>query len=319
MQPKGTISITQLHKIDQNCTSMATVCARPALISRSSSPGAVPGLNTSIRGTPAAVPNKHIPSCPTGPRPKSQQLATPPESPRSPHAVIEASSLLSSPNSYLKLSDSPPIYALTGKELHAALEHVASQPLPDPAEVFPWLHGLHPENNLQLTFFAPKKRSPRRAPRCIRGITIVKAGGDLTHSKLKGALAPEELLLSTRSGEEVSLFLDSDPREGFSVRNFQIQAAKMASVSDIVVYGDEKTPKEVVKRLATRIAKAQKAWRTKDKNALKDHPIFSTFVLRGQYWRMLFPPNSTLSTIGANVHDRTLHQSSCRTSRYRFS
>jgi len=174
-----------------------------------------------------------------------------------------------------------PIYALTGDDLHAALKHVASQPLPDPKEVFPWLHGLHPENSLQLTYFTPRKRCSRRAPRCIRSITIVKVGGDLSHSRLKGAVAPEELLLATRSGEEVAAFLDVDPRDGFSVRNFQIQAAKLATVSDIVVYGDEQTPKDEVKRLAIRIAKAQKAWRKKDNEAGIEPTIFSTFVLRG--------------------------------------
>lgn len=263
---------------------MATVCARPSLLSsRSSTPTDTTSINTTLRGVPAPVPNKHLPSCPTGPRPTSQQLATPPESPRSAHAVLETSSLLSSPKNYARLSDGLPVYALTAKQLHDALDHIATQPLPEPQEVFPWLHGLHPDNNLQLTFFAPKKRYIRRAPRGIRGITIVKAGGDLSHSRLKGAIAPDELLLSTRTGEEVAQFLDADPRDGFSVRNFQIQAAKMATVSDIVVYGDERTPKEEVKRLANRIARAQRAWRNKDKDPSSDSPQFNTYVLRGQY------------------------------------
>lgn len=258
-----------------------TVCARPALMhSRSSTPASAT-TTTSTRGTLAPVPNKHLPSCPTGPRPKSQQLVTPPQSPQSSYAVIETSSLLSSPHDYPKLSDSLPIYALTAKELHAALEHIASQPLPDPKEVFPWLHGLHPENHLQNAFFAPRRRTPRRAPACIRSITIVKAGGDLTHSRLKGAVSPEELLLGTRTGEEVAAFLDIDPRDGFSVRNFQIQAAKLATVSDIVVYGDDRTPREEVKRLANRIAKAQRAWRKKERDAGDNQPVFSTYVLRG--------------------------------------
>lgn len=227
------------------------------------------------------MPNKHLPSCPSGPRPKSLQLATPPESPRSANAILDISSLLSPASAYPRVNDSPPIYALTGEELHAALEHMASQPLPDPHHVFPWLHGLHPDNTLQLTFFTSGKKTPRRAPRCLRGITIVKVGGDLSHSRLKGAIAPDELLLVTNTGAEVATFLDVDPREGFSVRNFQIQAAKLATASDIIVYGDDKTPKEDVKQLATVIARAQRAWREKDKEAGVERPRFSTFVLRG--------------------------------------
>ncbi|KAL1303452.1 hypothetical protein AAFC00_006840 [Neodothiora populina] len=266
---------------------MATVCARPSLItSRSSTPTDIQSINSSSRGVPVPIPNKHLPACPTGPQPKSHQLATPPESPRRSRSIIETSSLLSSPNDYPKLSDSLSIYALTGKELHDALDHIAAQPLPDPKEVFPWLHGLHPDNNIQLAFFAPKKRSSRRAPRCMRGITIVKTGGDLTHSRLKGAIAPNELLLATRTGEEVAQFLDVDPRDGFSVRNFQIQAAKMATVSDIVVYSDETTPKEEVKQLAIKIAKAQKAWRNKNRENGTEQPTFSTFVLREPFGRV---------------------------------
>lgn len=266
---------------------MATVCARPSIISSRSSPSAptttttINTINTTRRGVPAPVPNKHLPSCPTGPRPKPEQLVTPPESPKSPDNAHETSSLLSSPSQYERLSDSLPIHALTASELHAALNHIATQPLPDPKDVFPWLHGLHPENHLQLSFFAPRKRYARRSPRCLRSITIVKAGGDLSHSRLKGAVAPEEILLTTKTGQDVAQFVDADPRDGFCVRNFHIQTAKMATVSDIVVYGDEKTSEEEIKRLANRIARAQRAWRNRDKDADKDHPVFSTFVLSG--------------------------------------
>ena len=68
----------------------------------------------------------------------------------------------------------------------------------------------------------------------------------------------------------------------FSVRNFQIQAAKMATVSDVVVYGDDKTPREEVRRLAERIARAQRSWREKDKELGTERPLFSTFILQGR-------------------------------------
>ena len=110
----------------------------------------------------------------------------------------------------------------------------------------------------------------------------MKAGGNLANSKLKGSISPEELLLATRIETESSLsFMETDPRDGFSVRNFQIQACKMATVSDIVVYGDDSTPREHVLNLAKKISQAQRNWREKQ-IAEGDEPLdFHTFVLSG--------------------------------------
>lgn len=117
----------------------------------------------------------------------------------------------------------------------------------------------------------------RKVPRCIRSTTIVKTGGDLSSSKLKGAIAPEELLAST--SEDCTSFLECDPRDGFSVRNFQIQACKLAMVSDIIVYGDEKThPTETV-ALARRLSMAQRQYEAK--NGFPKY-LFNTFMLSGR-------------------------------------
>ncbi|GAB7338592.1 hypothetical protein MBLNU457_5331t1 [Dothideomycetes sp. NU457] len=268
---------------------MAAVLPRPAPVSqRSSSPQPPLSINTSTRGSPAAVPNKHLPTCSPGPRPHSRQFDSPTSSPSPapPKVVSDNSSLLYPPDQYTRVSTRFPIYSLSGPQLHAALDHIASQPLPDPKLVFPWMHGLHPDNNLQLAFFIARRRSLKKLPRCIRGITIVKARGDLSHSKLKGAVAPDELLHIGRSGLDSPRFLESDPKEGFSVRNFQIQAAKLATMSDVVVYGDDKTPKEEVRRLAESIAKAQKVWKEKDREAGVEKPSFSTFILQEPYHKM---------------------------------
>jgi dual specificity MAP kinase phosphatase len=266
---------------------MTTLCAPPAPFStRSPSPAPSLSINTSVRGTPVPVPNKHLPICSPGPRPQSRQLATPPASPASSHPFQEHTSLLYPPEAYSKLSSRPPVYRISGDELNAAIHHIASQPLPDPKQVFPWLHGLHAENSLQLAFFIARKKSLRRTPRCIRSLTIVKANGELSHSRLKGAIAPEEALMALRNGEELAQFLDLDPKDGFSVRNFHIQAAKMATVSDIVVYRDSKTSLEDVKKLADRISRAQRAWREREKEAGVERPLFSTFVLEGKHGRL---------------------------------
>jgi len=102
-------------------------------------------------------------------------------------------------------------------------------------------------------------------------------GGDLTRSRLKGAISEDEILENSR-GQDAS-FLDVDPRDGFSVRNFQIQTTKMAMVSDIVVYGDETAKDREVRELAERLAIAQRNWRVKNSNGDDDAPVFSTFIL----------------------------------------
>lgn len=125
----------------------------------------------------------------------------------------------------------------------------------------------------------------------------MKAGGDLSTSKLKGAIAPEELLYCTRPSsprsprsprrvdqeeEEIANFLEIDPRDGFGVRNFQIQACKMATVSDIIVYGDDGVEREEVQALARKIARAQKAWRERSEMAtIGSEHVFNTFVVTG--------------------------------------
>ena len=255
------------------------------LPARVATPPPTISINTSQRGTPAAIPNKHLPFCSPG-SVKSRQLDTPPASPPSPSQLIETTSLTYPPNGYEKVINDPPVYALTAQQLESALNHLASQPLPSPKQVFPWMHGLHPDNHLQLAFFIARKKSLRRTPKCIRGLTVVKAGGDLLHSKIKGAIAPDELLRPWQAAKdkrnEECEFLDIDPRDGFSVRNFQIQACKMATVSDIVVYGDDRTPRSEVEETARRIARAQGAWQKKTEGQNSSGRLINTFIVSGE-------------------------------------
>jgi len=164
------------------------------------------------------------------------------------------------------------IYEIDAKGVAAALDHIAGQPLPDPAQVFPWFHGLHPANHIQQAFFIARRRNLRKTPKCLRGITIVKAGGDLSCCRLKGAIAPEEFMLRLTS---VAAFKEVDPKEGFSVRNFQIQAAKYAMVSDILVYGEDEMETQ---RLARDVVAAQKTWRDMHEERGHELPQYNTFV-----------------------------------------
>ncbi|KAI9650890.1 tyrosine/serine/threonine protein phosphatase pps1 [Ciborinia camelliae] len=225
---------------------------------------------------PIPIPNKHLPVCPTGPAP-SEKPDTPPHSPPTKELSLSQRSLLYPPVNYKsRYVDSSIIYEIDAGGVAAALEHLAGQPLPDPSQVFPWYHGLHPSNHIQQAFFIQRRRTLRRTPKCIRGITIVKAGGDLTRSRLKSAIAPDEFLqFGTRTE-----FQEVDPKEGFSVRNFQIQAAKSAMVSDIIVYGDDST---IVEKLATEIAAAQQSVRETHVNLGHELSQYNTFICTSSF------------------------------------
>ncbi|KAH6708043.1 pps1 dual specificty phosphatase [Verticillium dahliae] len=93
----------------------------------------------------------------------------------------------------------------------------------------------------------------RRTPTCIRGLVLVKADGDLSVSRLK---------------------------DGFCVRNFQIQAAKIAGVSDVVVYGEDAV---IVRKVAWDVATAQRRWRDKHEAQGQPLPVYNTFICVGPF------------------------------------
>ncbi|KAI1178156.1 hypothetical protein F4777DRAFT_127949 [Nemania sp. FL0916] len=273
---------------------MATIALpRPIATHRTSadlvdlaSPISAIDINAQQTPCPVPIPNKHIPACPPGPA-LVQTPNTPPPSPgreddddhHSPigggniRAGRSLSSLLHPPSQYPRLrSGSLSIFEIGADRVAAAIHDTARQPLPDPSQVFPWFHGLHPSNHMQQAFFiARKKRALRKTPCCLRGLTVVKANGNLCETRLKGAISPQEFMRPGVEGE----FIEMDPKEGFSVRNFHIQAAKTAVTSDIIVYGDDAS---TVRTLAWKIATAQAKWREKHRAQGPKLPEYNTFI-----------------------------------------
>ena len=276
---------------------MAAMVARPPQLgqrpSRRSSttalkaktPKAVAASVSSAASQPPAslVPNKHLQSLSPG-LPPPQALDAPPPSPitRRP-SLPNLSSPLYPPGRFHVALQSPVVYAIDIDHLAAAIEHCASQSLPDPKAVFPWLHGLHPINSSQLNFFGAQRRSSRKAPKSLRSVTVVKAGGDLSCARLKSAVAPAELLPDLE--ELSSAFLDVDPPRGFSVRNFHIQACKMATVSDVVLYRDDTVSHDDLLQLAKRFAVAQRIRKLQGSPTGRHPPPFNTFVLSSKLCR----------------------------------
>ena len=130
---------------------------------------------------------------------------------------------------------------------------------------------------MQLAFFAARRKCVRNTPQCLRSITIVKAGGVLGESKLIGAVPASELLAGVDGQGDV--FREANPTEGFSVRNFQIQQAKAATISDIVVYGGPGTAKDDILKLASRFAAAQRNCQELRNQDEQESPEFHTYVL----------------------------------------
>ncbi|EAQ86910.1 hypothetical protein CHGG_08163 [Chaetomium globosum CBS 148.51] len=251
---------------------MATIAlSRPVAPHRPTSLTSTITLDSHPSQCPVPVPNKHIPVCPPGPIPQ-EEPTTPPPSPVKEDGQL-ARSLLHPPDKYPRVDMGRlSLYKVDADGVAAAMDHAARQPLPEPSQVFPWLHGLHPSNAIQQAFFMARKRALRRTPPCLRSITVVKADGDLSVSRLKGAISPDEFLQLEGA---VSEFIEADPREGFSVRNFQIQAAKSAMTSDIIVYGSDDV---AVRKLGWDIAAAQQRWRDRH-DAMRHHlPRYSTFI-----------------------------------------
>lgn len=278
---------------------MATIALpRPIAPHRSSSgivtlsaPIALDAINAQQAPCPP-VPNKHIPVCPPGPAPV-QEPNTPPPSPAHEDECRQAS-LLYPPDDYSRVEDGPlTVFKITAVEVATALDYVARQPLPDPTQVFPWFHGLHPSNQVQQAFFIARRRALRKTPTCLRGVTVVKADGDLTVSRIKGAIAPEEFLQSSPTGE----FLEVDPREGFSVRNFQIQGAKSAMTSDIIVYGDDTA---TVRKVGWQIASAQAKWRVRHEDQGHAIPTYNTFICTSPFlsFELQYPDLVSISSDG---------------------
>lgn len=221
---------------------------------------------------PPAIPNKHIPICPPGPVPHHDPNTPPPSPGKQESAQSLQQSLLYPPVDFTPLDSAPyTVYEIFPAQIVNALDHVSRQPLPEPSQVFPWFHGLHPLNHLQQSFFTSRSRALRNTPRCLRGIALVKADGDLTVSRLKGATSPNEFLQCSSTPE----FQDVDPKDGFSVRNFQIQSAKSAMTSDVIVYDNDP---QLSRQIARDIAAAQQRWR--DKHEAQGHPIpvYNTFL-----------------------------------------
>ncbi|PWN22362.1 hypothetical protein BCV69DRAFT_246772 [Microstroma glucosiphilum] len=102
--------------------------------------------------------------------------------------------------------------------------------------VFPFLHGVDGDNVAQNTFFrAPLSGQP--APN-YRGLTVVRA--DLPTPAQQAQMMKQHQQEQRRRNDcvmvETASFFTPPQNPGVNLRNFKIQAAKYATISDIVIY-----------------------------------------------------------------------------------
>lgn len=205
-------------------------------------------------------------------------VQTPPVSPPTASESLQTrNSLLYPPDGHHELA--PNIRALSAADLDLALKTCSRGSLPESSTVFPWLHGIHPQNSDQREFFRLPRDTKCSVPTTYRGITIVNAreGSDIDLGRLANSVESRTFLSGehSRSG---SIFMTGDPVWGVGLRNFHIQCAKIATLSDIVIYDPACTGSATKESLALagRLVAAQKHFREQQLGHL---PEYNTFIL----------------------------------------
>ncbi|KAF7730983.1 tyrosine/serine/threonine protein phosphatase pps1 [Apophysomyces ossiformis] len=180
-----------------------------------------------------------------------------PEVPRSPSppSIQCASNVSGTPKPFdiapeylgVELQKEPPMYGISSSQ-YAHIQRTYNEfPLPNNI-LFPWLHGVDGKSYQQNMFFGIR--------RCIvplyRGLMLVHADEACPYSsRLVHSVLPSEILISNES----EFLQSSQPK--IDLRNFKSQVSRMATISDIVVYGDR------AEDVAKRISQAQHVLREK--------------------------------------------------------
>lgn len=201
-------------------------------------------------------------------------------------------------------TDPFPIYRISSDQYASLYQQYITTPLPNASQLFPWLHGVDGHSYQQNLYFGVRRCLPPR----YRGLMVVHsqqqqedhevdmdgAIGDENDSGifqvrrsrlLRDAISVKELVDS--STDTFYDYKDST----VNLRNFQIQALRFASISDLVVYGRDAL--ETAKSLAKaqlhlrkeRMADIEKVKKNAGKRAIKDANdlIYRVLVIQGLY------------------------------------
>lgn len=160
------------------------------------------------------------------------------------------------------------------EELRHIFNIYFNTPLPATRDVFPWLHGLNKDNYAQKQYFLYQEQKTSmkysiNKPKNIRFTMCIGSTDNelalkntvqlheilqpIDTSKVEVRLRVHEIInkVYPSATEELKnqivedcialnhlpIFLNIDPDRGVSLRNFQIQVAKLATCSDFIIYG----------------------------------------------------------------------------------
>lgn len=178
------------------------------------------------------------------------------------------------------IQSDPPIYGITADQF-ARIEHLyASTPLPNDM-LFPWLHGVDGKSYQQNLFFGVRRSLVPR----YRGLTVVHAD-EACHqfARLVHSVLPNEIVSNK------AFINNAEAEPSVNLRNFRIQVARYATVSDIVVYGHaaDEVAVDIAQAQATlrqeRLEYIQDVKRTAGKKAVENvnELIYRVFVIQGE-------------------------------------
>lgn len=204
-------------------------------------------------------------------------------------------------------TDPFPIYRISSDQYASLYQQYITTPLPNASQLFPWLHGVDGHSYQQNLYFGVRRCLPPR----YRGLMVVHSqqqqedhevdmdddtgDGDGENDSgifqvrrsrlLRDAISVKELVDSS-----TDTFYDYKDTT-VNLRNFQIQALRFASISDLVVYGRDAM--ETAKSLAKaqihlrkeRMADIEKVKKNAGKRAIKDANdlIYRVLVIQGLY------------------------------------
>ncbi|KAI8328732.1 hypothetical protein BC941DRAFT_444458 [Chlamydoabsidia padenii] len=151
------------------------------------------------------------------------------------------------------------IYRISAQQYNDLQAIYVKHPLPPDSLLFPWLHGVNGTNYQECLFFGVRRMVVPKH----RGLVLVHANGSSNQvvserSRLVQSFLPEDILMAVHPSdneEETWGFRDnttvSSSSGGIHLRNFKIQPYRYASISDIVIYGDQ------AETIARRVSQAQ--------------------------------------------------------------
>ncbi|ODV91529.1 hypothetical protein CANCADRAFT_94 [Tortispora caseinolytica NRRL Y-17796] len=183
----------------------------------------------------------------------------------------ESSKLPSSlypPTSFPLIDPSNSIYGITAEQIMSVLDTRNDSAMPPSSVMFPWLHGLCPDNTIQMSLLDPQAVHAGNPPK-VRSILLVRANikarnwsmsstnsrsslmsmdspqsqnsesSSTTASRtfppglLRGAIDPQDILPADASEPG---FAQCKQAPGLNLRSFSSQVRKLALISDIVIY-----------------------------------------------------------------------------------